>query len=168
MKETKEIWMPFDECPHFIISNTGRLINTNTNHERKLSKQKSNYLGFTLFRGTKSYRMHDCVARHFLDKPDSIERLQVNHIDFDITNNHDWNLEWVTAKQNMQHSVINNRIPKGSKRVGSKLDELSAIVALEAKSNGFTYKDIATYFKVSQTAIYNINKGRNWKHINIK
>lgn len=165
MQDTEEIWVPFTDCPHFIISNTGRLINTNTKHERKLSLNNKGYLGFTLFRGKKGYRMHVCVAEHFIQKPKSHEKLVVNHRDSNPKNNNWKNLEWCTQKENMRHAVMSGRFTNGSKRIGAKLSELSVLVIREARSLGFPYKDIAAYFMVSQTAIYNANKGVRWRYV---
>jgi hypothetical protein len=161
-----ETWIPFDECPHFIISNTGRLINTRTNHERKLSALSGGYRGFTLFRGTKGYRMHDCVARHFVNKPLSEEKLVVNHKDFDKTNNNAWNLEWITAYENMQYSKNAGRITKGSRRYGAKLNELQVSIIKEAYEKGYTNcSHISRYFKVQNATIYNICIGKKWVHV---
>lgn len=165
-KNFAELWKPFDECGHFIISNTGRLINTRTKHERNLSKLSGGYRGFTLFRGTKGYRMHDCVARHFIDKPQSKEKLVVNHKDFDKTNNNAWNLEWVTHLENMQHSKNAGRFTRGSRRYGSKLNELQVSIIKEAYSKGYNnYSKIGRYFKVSSGTIFKICTGKRWVHI---
>lgn len=161
-----EIWKPFDECPYFLISNTGRLINTRTKHERRLSKHGVGYKGFTLFRGTKSYRMHDCVARHFVSKPESKERLVVNHKDFNRANNNAWNLEWTTHYDNMQYSKNAGRITKGSNRYGAKLNELQVSIIKEAYNKGYSnYSKIAKYFKVSPGTIRRICIGNRWVHI---
>lgn len=161
-----ESWKKFDECPHFIISNTGRLINTRTRHERKMSKQGVGYLGFTLFRGTKSYRMHDCVARHFIIKPESPHKLSVNHKDFDRSNNNSWNLEWLTHKENLKYSNDAGRITKGSARYGAKLNELQVSIIKEVYNKiDKNCSRIARYFKVSPGTIHKICAGKKWVHI---
>jgi hypothetical protein len=60
---------------------------------------------FSINGETKGFGVHQIVARQFIenDKPEC--KTQVNHIDGDKANNHVENLEWVTAKENMRHSV---------------------------------------------------------------
>lgn len=53
----------------------------------------------------KGFGIHQIVARQFINNDDKEHKVQVNHIDGDKTNNHVENLEWVTAKENMRHSV---------------------------------------------------------------
>lgn len=61
----------------------------------KLSKNgKSNYIA-----------IHRLVAEAFIEKPHVEEKLEVNHKDCNRENNCVTNLEWVTHKENIQHSI---------------------------------------------------------------
>lgn len=53
------------------------------------------------------YRVHRLVAEAFIQNPDNLP--QVNHKDFNRSNNILDNLEWCTNKQNCQYSISNNR-----------------------------------------------------------
>lgn len=54
---------------------------------------------------TKGFGIHQLVARQFIENNDPLNKTQVNHKDGNKQNNHVENLEWVTAKENMRHSV---------------------------------------------------------------
>lgn len=53
----------------------------------------------------KNYYIHTLVAYMFCNKPDNYRDLVVNHIDENKVNNHFKNLEWITQKMNVVHSV---------------------------------------------------------------
>ena len=53
----------------------------------------------------KNHYIHRLVAETFIPNPDNLP--QVNHIDYDRRNNKVSNLEWVTAKDNLEHSRCN-------------------------------------------------------------
>ena len=46
--------------------------------------------------------LHRLVAIHFVFNLEN--KKQVNHKDWDVENNNKWNLEWMTAQENIQHS----------------------------------------------------------------
>lgn len=54
---------------------------------------------------SKGFGIHQLVARQFIENDDPFNKTQVNHKDGNKQNNHVENLEWVTAKENMRHSV---------------------------------------------------------------
>lgn len=60
--------------------------------------------------GYRSVRVNRLVAIAFIKQP-HIDANEVNHIDFDRKNNHVENLEWVTHKENVQHSRDAGRYP---------------------------------------------------------
>ena len=53
----------------------------------------------------KGFGVHQIVARQFINNDNPECKTQVNHIDGNKTNNNIENLEWVTAKENMRHSI---------------------------------------------------------------
>ena len=59
--------------------------------------------------GIRKY-VHRLVAQAFIPNPDNLP--QVNHKDFNKTNNHVDNLEWISRADNIQHSHDNGRMQK--------------------------------------------------------
>ena len=82
----------------------------------KASFQKSGYLFVTLSKEgkTKQYRVHRLVAQAFIPNPNGLP--QVNHKDEDVTNNKVENLEWCTAKYNLNYGNHNQNVAKTLKQ----------------------------------------------------
>jgi hypothetical protein len=75
--------------------------------EKILKQQKIQgycYAGLTKNKKQKKFRVHRLVAEAFIENPYNYE--QVNHLDFDKTNNTIENLEWCDAYRQNQHSAL--------------------------------------------------------------
>lgn len=73
----------------------------------------SGYLYTTLHLNNHHYKkfaIHRLVAEHFLETPANFNKLDVNHKDFNTTNNYYKNLEWVTRKENVRYSSDRGRM----------------------------------------------------------
>lgn len=91
------------------VSDGGKIQNTETGKCLKPIKQGNGYYHVTLYgpSGAKQFRLHRIVAEAFCDKKPGCD--VVNHIDNDPGNNAAENLEFVTQKQNIWHSVLQGR-----------------------------------------------------------
>lgn len=53
-----------------------------------------------------TYGVHRLVALAHIPYIGNLDELTVNHLDGNIENNHDWNLEWVTVAENNIHAAL--------------------------------------------------------------
>lgn len=123
---------------------------------------RGGYKQVTLFRnGRRDIRaVHRLVLEAFVG-PSSLE---VNHIDFDPANNHLGNLEYVTHAANIRHTADAGRGHAGTGHHFNKLTE-EQVREVRRLRGKVSQRKLAKRFGVSQTAIYYIQSGQNWKRL---
>jgi hypothetical protein len=91
--------------PNYIITKDGKVYNSQRNKYLSPSKHEGGYMMLSISDGKKrtTFSAHRLVALLFLDNPNSLP--EVNHIDFNKTNNNVANLEWVSRSDNMKHNL---------------------------------------------------------------
>lgn len=105
----KEIWKDIPEFEGiYQASNFGRLRTIKSDgsfylHSLKASSNRYINVCLSVNSIRKTIKIHRIVAKLFIPNPD--KKPQVNHKDFDKTNNNVENLEWVTEKENIQHAL---------------------------------------------------------------
>ena len=161
----------YDSSCSFSISNTGVIWNDT------LNIPACKYTGrYVRVKGHAS-GVHRLVALYFIPVPQryfdmglTIDDLQVNHIDGIKPHNYVYNLEWCTAKENMQHAVKHGLI-KYSMEERSHLATIStkkAIEICEKLQKGIPVRDIAKEMQVDVRLIRHIKCRECWKSISEK
>lgn len=96
------------------VSNFGRIKRVTTGRILKGSKDSIGYIRVNLHKNNipSTEKVHRLVAEAFI--PNLENKPQVNHRDEDKTNNMASNLEWMTAKENINHGTCTQRISKSN------------------------------------------------------
>jgi hypothetical protein len=129
----------------------------------KLSKDSDGYLCLNLaYEGRLwPYKVHRLVAKHFLKEP---ELPEVNHKDFDKTNNNWRNLEWSTKQGNQSHANKGNRScaivnpGRAKKLTRAQARDIRRSVVTLRKSK----RSVAQAFGVSARLVTEIASNRIW------
>lgn len=91
------------------------------------------------------------VAQHFVDNPD--DKPEVNHIDFNKTNNHVSNLEWVSREENLSHAQANRNLNPDRRLARQVRSQIR-----QDYTRGYTAREISRVYKITQARVYKIGK----------
>lgn len=167
----EEVWKSVKGFePRFKVSNHGRLLSINGKYGgEKILTPHIGYQGYLqVMLRMKPYklytRMHCLVAEHFLEKPNTIERLEIDHIDSNRLNNNVTNLRWVTSSQHRKISIQKGEFDrKGSKHHNAKLVESDVLEARALYKTGkFTHQKLANIYGINRRHMGDILNGVNW------
>lgn len=163
-----EIWLPVVGYEgYYEVSNLGHIRNCRIKkfgpkgdclRPQKIGK----YLGVNLCANGKSkvFLIHRLVAGAFLGPcPPSRD---VNHKDGDRTHNAVDNLEYVTRRENIDHSMRMGLTPKGERIPYAKLSEFSVS---EIRQSDERTQVLAEKYGVDTTTILLAKAGKTWKHV---
>lgn len=164
-----EIFKQLDliECSNYYVSNYGRIKNIKNNIIIP-NRDKGGYFNVRLYNDKHKYKnmlVHRLVAIIFIPNPEN--KREVNHKDGNKCNNHVDNLEWVTPKENSQHSWktgLSKR--KQGEQVWNAKSEKDVRIVCELLEKNYYPKDIvALHPEYNINWIISIKNGYNWKHI---
>lgn len=175
----EEIWEGIiyqgkDFSEFYEVSNNGDIRNTKTKIIKKFTLSKTGYLQFIGGLGSrtkrKTFRVHRCVVETFLPRVE--QKLQINHKDGNKFNNCLDNLEWCTAKENVQHAwdmgLCDKDAISGVNNSNSKL-VLEDIVFIKENykpyDKNFGTRGLAKRFNVSHQILSSLLMGKTYKNI---
>lgn len=123
--------LPVENYPDYLAYEDGKIWSNKTQKYLKPASTKSGYKSVELFNesGGKRFLLHHIIASLFIPNPNNLP--QINHKDENPSNNSVENLEWCTAKYNMNYG-------EGAKTRHLKIDYTKPIYALNARLNGKT------------------------------
>lgn len=171
-----EIWKKINGFENYEISNFGRVKRNksivayknglNCNHKERIlipentntNKKGLSYKRVTLSKNniTKRFLVHRLVALYFLENNEN--KLCVNHIDGNPSNNNILNLEWVTHSENEKHSYD----VLGKINSNRKLKEFDLIDIMQNCIKGINHNDrgnvldFMVKYKVDRSTILNV------------
>ncbi len=170
-KQICELCPEIKDC--YWINDEGKIINKNTGNIISWKKENNGYYRVSLMKiggGTTLKSVHRLVLMAFSPIKNQNE-LQVNHKDGDKSNNNLENLEWVTPKQNIDHSIKNHLTNfdylNGEGTNFNHYTEKDAITVIELlKTNKYTDKEISQITGLPvRSFIAKIRRKETWKYL---
>ncbi len=155
-----EIWKDINN--KYQVSNYGRVRNTKTLKLRKQQHNSDDYLENGI-EGMGRKPVHRLVAIAFIPNPEN--KPQVNHISGNKFDNRVENLEWSTAKDNVNHAIQMGLRTVGEYHGFAKLKEKEVLEIKQLYKDGLSINKIRKMFGVSHKTIGNIIKRRTWVHL---
>lgn len=119
------MWKTIPVDNNYEASTDGQIREIATKQLLSQWQDKDGYLLATL--SNKLYRVHRLIALTFISNPEELP--VVNHKNFNKSDNHVNNLEWVTYSQNSLHSFANNHRASSIKTWTEKVQPLAAEVS---------------------------------------
>lgn len=104
----KEVWKPVPGYEdRYLVSDLGNVKSIKRNMLLKGNTNRDGYTSVILSKNgiIKAFRVHRLVAEVFVPNPDG--KTEVNHKDYNRSNNVAGNLEWMTRAENFNYSLCN-------------------------------------------------------------
>ena len=146
------------------IDNLGNIYNSRK--QLKTYFTKTNYECIKLVKDgiRHNHSIHRLVAETFIPNP--YNKSEVNHIDGNKSNNHYSNLEWVTAKENTEHSlyILKNKTNKGCTWENHNFSSIQCYEMINLYNKKYSFRKIAKLFKSNHKTISKIIKNEKYNN----
>ena len=154
----------------YLFTPDGKVFSLKTNKFLKQQLNSNGYLGVNIEKpgvGRRFCLTHRLIAETFfsyLGKDNYF--YEVNHIDGNKQNNNVYNLEWLTRKENLDHSKkLRLTNPKsGEQNPNSKLTNNQIKDMIELVDLGFKIKDVCESYNVNRSFLYT-KRARSLKNV---
>lgn len=134
-------WKIIKDCSNYSVSTNGEVKNNKTGRILKPLKNKDGYLMVNIKSDDGKYYyklIHRLVALTFIPNP--LNKGDVNHKDYNPSNNCIDNLEWMTRQENCKYSSLNiSKTHKGVKK--SNIHKISISKSMINKLDHHIYKN---------------------------
>jgi len=163
-----EIFKQIPNLDWYEVGNCGTIRPIHENKRKALLKSQYNKRGYKRIRlkigeSWKIFQIHRLVAMAFIPNPDN--KPQVNHINGIKDDNRVENLEWVTGKENIIHSVKTGLANHFNKKAIQKIKDGVVIKTYEsslaAERDGF----LASAIRHCISGGRKTHKGYEWKQL---
>ena len=176
LKEAKELLSPVKDWPGYFVTKSGEvwsnrvhLLNPKGELKKlKPSEFKGGYFRVKLYPGQASRLVHRLIAETFIPNP--LSKPEVNHINGIKNDNRVENLEWCTAKENVQHAfklglwkpIVSGMNAKSVNQytLNGEFIKKYPSVAKAAKINKYSYSSIGSCC----TGINKTGHGYKWSY----
>lgn len=132
----------------------------------QMTQSGKGYKRVNLYRNKEmsQHGVHCLVAAAFFGPANG---LYVNHVDFNVINNHVENLEYVTPAGNTRHAVEHNRLKRfpGEQNPMARLSTEQVLKIAERIRDCERDSVIARAFGIGRATVLAIRLGRRWSHV---
>lgn len=147
----------------YYVSNYGRLKSLYKGVKIIRPGNVNGYMSVVLHDNTvrKTRTIHRLVGIYFIPNPDNLP--QINHKDFNRSNNHVDNLEWCTNRYNVNHSISAGRMFRGElNKSRGKLKEYQVREIRLLLEKRVTLSKIASKYNINPRTVGAIKSGKIW------
>lgn len=145
----------------YYITSTGRVLNSKGKELKVYWSKKRNYYWVRTKDWNKT--VHRLVAIAFVENP--LNKPQINHIDGNKRNNNSNNLEWVTPKENIRHSIKLGLVKKPEKNSGPNLKytDFQIKEVFNRVKSGMTYLKAGEIYNMPYSTVAHLIRGSRRK-----